>query len=454
MHKTDIIIPTCKPIDKLDSLIKEIKATTNPERVSVILASSLGSAAKNRNDGLDKATAPFVCMIDDDVEKLEVGWCDKLVATLEHYESASLVSARLMRPDGSPGVMCANVYEPVADIQHEPHLPTACIAFYNTHKRFDETFIGSGFEDNDWCNQLGGNCLIDNSVKVVHRNEAKNQSGSIWQFNQDYFGKKTSGRFKFVALYKTYSGGEWLPYSLASIYDYVDAIVVVQSLIGWDKKAKDNDCLVPLWQWRKEKDKTRKITELTGYYDSQDLQYKIAYEFVRKYYPDHYILLIDSDEIWDARELQKLQGQVRLYPEFAAYKSNLYCYVKNPLYRIDPPESICPTVIVNGQMVKEIKGPRGMKIEPALHIDCRYHHFSWVRTFPGRILEKLSTIQAGEGMPLNQNWYEQYWNKIPSVTDFHPSKNFEGCWKGIKVIQESDLPPVLRGVGLMEEGTW
>ena len=67
-------------------------------------------------------------------------------------------------------------------------LLTACCAFKPCGLLFDEGYVGSGFEDIDFCNRLAearpdGKFVICHDSKVVHRNEAKNQRGENWRLN-------------------------------------------------------------------------------------------------------------------------------------------------------------------------------------------------------------------------------------------------------------------------------
>ena len=73
-------------------------------------------------------------------------------------------------------------------------LLTACIAIGNDGLRFDEHFLGSGFEDDDFCMQLrekypDGIWLILHDVKVIHTNEKKNQAAP-WLHNRRHFETK------------------------------------------------------------------------------------------------------------------------------------------------------------------------------------------------------------------------------------------------------------------------
>jgi hypothetical protein len=108
-----------------------------------------------------------------------------------------MVSPRLLSPDGRLGHTLADNYDTEKKyvMIEKRRLPTACIAFINDGTKFDEMFIGSGFEDDDFCKQLSirypdGLFVINNMVKLAHLNEQKNQGGKYWETNRRYFLKK------------------------------------------------------------------------------------------------------------------------------------------------------------------------------------------------------------------------------------------------------------------------
>lgn len=196
----DVIIPTCRPLDAVQPLIDEIKRTTQPP-TRVLATCQPVSAARNRNIGLEWAQAPYVIMVDDDITGLQAGWADKLVATLVEQSSCVMVAPQLMQPSGAYGFMMGGITPNHSGLSYAPHrkLPTACVAFRRNALRFDEGFVGSGFEDDDYCAQLccaypQGTFAVRHDVQVIHLNEQKNQGGPNWHANQEYFARKWANR--------------------------------------------------------------------------------------------------------------------------------------------------------------------------------------------------------------------------------------------------------------------
>ncbi|KKK62254.1 hypothetical protein LCGC14_3006180, partial [marine sediment metagenome] len=173
----------------------------------ITVTSQDASAAVNRNRGLEEAESDLVVMVDDDIECLPQGWGKALVDVLRENPDCVTVSARLMNPDGTPGPMLRNP-PPTKDtgLTIAGALLTACAAFRNDGLRFDENFLGSGFEDDAYCFCLrekypNGIFLINEGVRVIHRNEMKNQGfikgvgpvpGGNFEKNRAYYESKWS----------------------------------------------------------------------------------------------------------------------------------------------------------------------------------------------------------------------------------------------------------------------
>lgn len=193
----DIIIPTIKTKEEIQKQIDDI-ASTCTMFFNLIPTCTNASAAVNRNIGLDRAKNGLILMLDDDITGFYKGWDKDLIEPLLTYGGTMIVSARLLKPDGSIGNFMnwsySNSREDWIEIR-EKEVPTACIAFRNNDLRFDENYIGSGFEDNDICRQYQlkypeGKFILNNKCKLIHLNEMKNQKDDYWKHNQAYYKKK------------------------------------------------------------------------------------------------------------------------------------------------------------------------------------------------------------------------------------------------------------------------
>lgn len=194
-----ILIPSCKSNDDLLVMLGRILDTTSG--IEVVMSCQKASASVNRNRCLDYVVDGEVAiMLDDDIEGFYPGWLEDLVNPF-HDPAVIMVSARLLNADGSFAQTCSRCYEPEPEeIEIKSNgvcvLPTAAIAF--RHRRghqFDENFLGSGFEDNDWCHQYlaadpTAKFIQSNRCRLIHRNEMKQQHGRNWKHNQAYFWHK------------------------------------------------------------------------------------------------------------------------------------------------------------------------------------------------------------------------------------------------------------------------
>jgi MoaA/NifB/PqqE/SkfB family radical SAM enzyme len=194
--EADIVVPAYALSEALGRLLAEIPRVTAPP-YNLVVVGKHQSAARNRNAGLARAKSPYVIMCDDDIAGLPYGWNRQLIYTLKENRELAAVSARLMRPDGSPGANTANdtcLERPLVSVAH---IPTACCIFRRTEVRFDERFERAGWEDTDYFMQLrkehGGTVAISNLVKVVHLNEEKNGGGAGNERNRALFRAKWGG---------------------------------------------------------------------------------------------------------------------------------------------------------------------------------------------------------------------------------------------------------------------
>jgi glycosyltransferase involved in cell wall biosynthesis len=194
----DIIIPSCKDAKDIYPLTDEINKTRKLDGF-IIFTGLKNSASKNRNEGLKRATSNIVIMMDDDITGLTPGWDEILVNDfIKNEDKVFMVTARLLKPDLTPNSMLNSKYQLTDDYErlNKPETCSAAICFRKTDIRFDENYIGSGFEDTDFCRQHQARypnkgIIISNRCKLIHINEQKNQTSSHYFIpNRDYFCNK------------------------------------------------------------------------------------------------------------------------------------------------------------------------------------------------------------------------------------------------------------------------
>ena len=189
-------IPTCLSREIVDRQRDDILRTSLYVR-EVYVSAHPASASVNRNDCLNSVSSDIVIMLDDDMTGFFTNWDKILIEPLLVDSDIYLVSARLMDKNGSPGAMMHNNnnYAPGWYPPKAKFVPTSCIAFRRSEIRFDEMYVGSGWEDTDWCRQLDlkfplGKVVINNNCRLTHLNEMKNQHGENWEKNKTYYTSK------------------------------------------------------------------------------------------------------------------------------------------------------------------------------------------------------------------------------------------------------------------------
>lgn len=179
-----IIIPSCKAYKEVEQQIEDIKRTA-PDW-EVIFTGLKACAATNRNAGLEMASwhdPQHIIQTDDDISGYFPGWADLLRDALS--DCVNMTSARLMHNESTPGIMMNHPVDMSGNYQFvREAVPSSCICFRYGEVYFDNRFninnIGSGYDDTDGCYRLNQNRKNDlycicNNVKLIHKNEMKNQ---------------------------------------------------------------------------------------------------------------------------------------------------------------------------------------------------------------------------------------------------------------------------------------
>lgn len=196
----DIIIPTLKQLNEVREQIDEMERNTFSSH-RIIATCQPESAAWNRNFGLELATSDIIIMADDDMTGFFPGWEEKLIEPLWRDPQVCMVSARLMKEDGTVGSNCASSYDLTPEWiyvtkRRDSVMPSACIAFHDKKLRFDIEYIGSGWEDTDFCFQYlqidpTYEFIINNNCQLIHKNEMKNQwENGLFERNKAIFYNK------------------------------------------------------------------------------------------------------------------------------------------------------------------------------------------------------------------------------------------------------------------------
>lgn len=256
---------------------------------------------------------------------------------------------------------------------------------------------------------------------------------------------------KIIALYKVWSGEEWLEASVESIEPFVKKIIILTSDVSWIG-GKENPSL-PIVQKIAEK-YIDKVVHLRHDEPNQIKHCMVGYEYIKKKFQCDYVQLIDSDELWDKINYEKAINFLKKHPDFDAYRTQMYTYIKSPFYRIEPPEPLKPVCFIKPNLPDMGIEPRGCGIHPFIAMpNVWWHHFVFVRYHFNKVLEKLiqSHVSEKQSYESMDKWIPEVWNKLPDWNKqifphgFHPAIGFGTNWKSIKKVELKDLPSVLQG---------
>jgi len=249
---------------------------------------------------------------------------------------------------------------------------------------------------------------------------------------------------KFCAFYKVFSGHEWLEASIRSVFQYVEKVIISSSELSWGGVG-NNTCI-------------KVVEELMRIIPNIDLikcnttdqksQCEEGYRYIRDKYGPDYIMLVDSDEIWTDDAMAKAKRHIQFHQNYPAYRCNMFTYIKDKHYRVEPYEPLQPVVFIKSDVDYYGDDARCCGIKPFYRMeDVFIHHFPYVRNNFTDILIKLINSHISEKQehePLDY-WVSEKWCKLPDVKDFHPAIGFQNNWHSIKVVDDGDLPEVLHG---------
>lgn len=247
---------------------------------------------------------------------------------------------------------------------------------------------------------------------------------------------------KLIALLKCFSGEEFLEPCLKSIYKHVEKIIIVNSNISWTGNL-GNRCK-PVLDKLIEKgfDYQNKIIQLDCNTKNQKVQCEFGWNYIKHNLKCDYVMLVDTDEIWDNANIIRAKEYLINKPGFNAYRSRIYTYLKSIYYRVHPVEMLEPVVFLNAHLEHMGEQARGCSITPIFYMkDVFYHHFVFVRKNFDLVLEKLINSHSSEGQavePLDW-WIGEKWNKIPEGNNFQPAIGYQHIWGSIKVIDNNEL---------------
>lgn len=260
---------------------------------------------------------------------------------------------------------------------------------------------------------------------------------------------------RLCAAYKVFNGALFLPYSLKSIYDHVDRIVVFLSTAPWNGPLVPPDDTEEIV--RGFPDPQGKITLVVRnfrYQDSPEDGYKneltemnelLAFIAAETPKNTHY-LYIDADEVYHSGHIRALRRILTERPEINAVRCPWRTYWKSFRYWIDPMEPFRPLVAFKIQDGMRFTKIRDVSTEPASFLDERevmLHHFSYSLTNDMVRAKIRAWSHCNE---IRKDWFERVWlawDWNRQLEDLHPTWP-EGFKRAVRA-DEAALPEVMKG---------
>jgi hypothetical protein len=147
-----------------------------------------------------------------------------------------------------------------------------------------------------------------------------------------------------------------------------------------------------------------------------------------------------EEEMADHPDIEKLIEHA-IITKCDALMVNMYTYIKDVHYRIDPPEPCKPVAMVRAKV--PIDGIRGSGIRNKEIAPVYMHHFTGVRDDMTEITTKLELSNAADGNRPVKDWMSKIWDRLPHGENLHWTAGCEHYWKRILVINDEDLPEAL-----------
>ncbi|MBN3039016.1 MAG: glycosyltransferase [Candidatus Omnitrophica bacterium] len=267
---------------------------------------------------------------------------------------------------------------------------------------------------------------------------------------------------KIAAVYSIYNEEDYIEYSIRSIYDFVDKIVISLGqapYIAYNPKAR---------QTVTERDRTKEIVQrlahkdnkfhiIEGLWSSETEHRNAGMKYCLENDFDYY-LLIDADEVYRKDHLQAVSKRIAANPQVGTFVIRCPIFWRSFKYRI-PPQRIawCPRRIFKITRKRNILGiklpydcrfigeNKTNSLGEVMHIppeEAVFYHFSYAKT-PKVMKEKLSTFSHAH--EILDGWYDNVWSRWSPNSDMrniHPTEPTK--FPAAEYREPDDLPEVMK----------
>ena len=266
---------------------------------------------------------------------------------------------------------------------------------------------------------------------------------------------------KIVAVYSVYNEEEYIAYSIRSIRDHVDHILVNINRRPWNHRRQAAPGTYQLDQTetivRELARLDAKIVVQTGEWATEVEHRQAGMAYCLDQGCEYYFL-VDGDEVYRPDHLVALKEEIRQHPEVGTFQIKCIIFWRSFFYRI-PAEAMqwTPWRVFKLSRTRRVLGiplpyqtrfigdnktnsvgPRAL-IPPAR---CVFYHFSYARS-EQKMRQKMTTFSVAN--QVLDGWFERVWLRWPSqrdMRDIHPLVPSE--FPQAQRVEPDDLPEVMR----------
>lgn len=256
---------------------------------------------------------------------------------------------------------------------------------------------------------------------------------------------------KIAAVYCIYNEEEYIEYSIRSIYDFVEKVIIClgkSPYIAYNRRAREI---------AKKQDKTEDIIRrlakndekfqiFDGIWDSQIEHRNTGLKYCFDNNFDYYFL-VDADEVYRKDHLAEIAKEIAAHPEVGTFAIKCAIFWRSFRYRITA-ENVDWTpyrifkITADCCFIGDNETNSSDKIYLINPNRAIFYHFSCARSSKS-MKEKLLTFTHAHQIP--DGWYENIWLKWPQngqMTNVHPTEPEK--FPKIDYVELDDLPEIMK----------
>lgn len=236
------------------------------------------------------------------------------------------------------------------------------------------------------------------------------------------WGPPASGLLEIVAVVLVFNDVTWLQYSIRSILRHVKQVLVLVGSMSFYGQSGDVSAVRRVID--SIDDRFGKIRMVMLHGMDEVNQRKLAMRMIESKYPSAWIMFVDSFEVWDHQNIQRLIETatigVNKDDKIKAFTCSSITYWKSTYFCIDPPVNHHPVVLIKNTVELE-EGRKCILESGQVHRcnDVLVHNLGYART-SGDMIKKLNNIPFSN---ISKEWHLMKWSawdKDRSIEDLHP----------------------------------